>query len=123
MPGLHISLGIFYRLFTLLESSCNEWDLELAQYASQPDTLHSYKLYSSAVHNLVKLKQELSANAKSEEANAADQLATFLAIRVMPQAQIDFSRQAASSMWKKIEDLVSMLIAHDLHVHVHSDRK
>ena len=87
MPGLHISLGIFYRLFTLLETSCHQWDLELAQHASQPDTLHSYKLYSSALHNLVKLRQDLSA--ETEEANAADQLASFLAVRGMPHAGSD----------------------------------
>ena len=72
MPGLHISLGIFYRLFTLLETSCHQWDLDLAQHASQPGTQHSYKL-----------KQELSA--ETEEASAADQLATFLAVRGMPR--------------------------------------
>ena len=110
MPGLHISLGIFYRLFTLLETSCHQWDLELAQYASQPDTLHSYKLYSSSLHNLVKLKQELSE--ETEEANAADQLATFLAVRGAPQHQIDYCRQAATTMRKKIEEIVSSHIIH-----------
>ena len=99
MPGLHISLGIFYRLFTLLETSCRQWDNELAQHVSQPDTLHSYKLYSSAVHNLAKLQQELST--ETEEANAADQLATFLAVRGRPQAQVDYCRQAASTLRKK----------------------
>ena len=83
MPGLHISLGIFYRLFTLLETSCHQWDLELAQHASQPDTLHSYKLYSSALHNLVKLRQDLSA--ETEEANAADQLASFWLSKECPR--------------------------------------
>ena len=78
MPGLHISLIIFYRLFTLLETSCDQWDLELAQHASQPDTL------AGALHNLVKLRQDLSA--ETEEANAADQLASFLAVRGMPPA-------------------------------------
>ena len=29
-PGLHISLGIFYRLFKLLESECHRLDLKLA---------------------------------------------------------------------------------------------
>ena len=65
MPGLHISLGIFYRLFTLLETSCHQLDLELAQHASQ-DTLHSYKLYSAAIHNLMRLEETL--NTEHEEA-------------------------------------------------------
>lgn len=30
LPGLHITLGIFFRLFTLLEDQCHALDLELA---------------------------------------------------------------------------------------------
>jgi hypothetical protein len=30
-PGLHISLGIFYRLFTLLEMDCHKLDLRMAR--------------------------------------------------------------------------------------------
>ena len=31
IPGLHISLGIFNLLFTLLENACHELDLQLAE--------------------------------------------------------------------------------------------
>ena len=105
MPGLHISLGIFYRLFTLLETSCHQLDLELAQHASQEDTLHSYKLYSAAIHKLMGLEETL--NTEREEADAAEQLVTYLAVRGMPHTQIDYCRQAASSLRKKIEAIVS----------------
>ncbi len=30
-PGLHLSLGIFDRLYTLLEEACQELDLQLAE--------------------------------------------------------------------------------------------
>ena len=46
-------------------------------------------LYSRAIHNLAKLEQELSST-ETEEANAADQLATFLAVCGMPQVQDDY---------------------------------
>ena len=31
MPGLHLSLGIFNRLYDLLEDACEQLDLELAE--------------------------------------------------------------------------------------------
>lgn len=34
MPGLHITLGIFLRLFTLMEDECHKLDLEMAALAS-----------------------------------------------------------------------------------------
>ena len=48
MPGLHVTLGIFDRLFELLEEACYQLDVELAKRDTQPDTLHSFKLYSTA---------------------------------------------------------------------------
>ena len=74
--SLHISLGVFYWLFTLLESSCHRLDLELAQHASQPDTLHSFQWYSAAIHNLQSLNE--ARNTATVEAYAAEQLASYL---------------------------------------------
>ena len=34
LPGLHISLGVFDRLWTLLEDACTELDLLLAEHIS-----------------------------------------------------------------------------------------
>ena len=101
MPGLHISLGIFYRLFTLLETEAHKPDLELAQHSSQADTLHFYRVYSEAVHKLTELKDTL---ATQREADAAEQIATYLAVRGMSSTQIEYCRQAASSLRKKIEE-------------------
>lgn len=106
MPGLHISLGIIYRLFTLLESSFHQLDLELAQHASQPDTLHSFKLYSAAIHKLEKLNEAQSTGI--EEADAAKQLASYLTLRGMPQQQIEYCRQAAAVLRKNVQELVSL---------------
>lgn len=105
MPGLHISLGVFYQLFTLLESSCHRLDLELAQHASQPDTLHSFQRYSAAIHNLQRLNE--ARNTATEEADAAEQLASYLTIRGMAQQQIDYCRQAAAALRKNVDQIVS----------------
>ena len=112
MPGLHITLGIFYRLFTLLELSCHQLDLELAQHASQPDTLHSFRLYSAAIHNLEKLNEACSTGIK--EANAAEQLASYLTIRGMSKQRIEYCRQAAAVLHEYVEQLVSSVYTADI---------
>ena len=102
MPGLHISLGIFYRLFSLLESSCHQLDLELAQHASQPDTLHSFRLYSASIYKLQKLYE--ARRTGIEEADAAEQLASYLTIRGMPQQRIEYCRQVAAVLRKMLNN-------------------
>ena len=34
LPGLHITLGVFFRLFTLLEDECHNLDLQMAASSS-----------------------------------------------------------------------------------------
>ena len=82
MPGLHISLGIFFRLFELLEDSCKKLDLALAQHSSHPDSLHSFRLCSAAVHKVAELEGEIYN--VTEEAQAAEQLSTCLALKGYP---------------------------------------
>ena len=79
MPGLHITLAIFYRLFVLLEEACHLLDVKLAESGRQDDTLHSFKLYSAAVQTISELEKERAR--EEEEASAAEQLSTFLAVR------------------------------------------
>ena len=105
MPGLHISLGIFFRLFTLLETACHQLDLSLATQGEQDDTRHSYRLYSNALSSLTKLEEERNHN--EEEAQAAEQLSTFLAVRGVAHTQVEFCQQAAAELRRKVQDLVS----------------
>ena len=50
LPGLHITLGIFYRLFTLLEDECHKLDIEMASLTSpQSEDRQSYVDYSKVV--------------------------------------------------------------------------
>ena len=105
MPGLHITLGIFHRLFVLLEADCHMLDVKLAESGSQDDTLHSYKLYSAALHNVNNLEEEKRRD--TEEALAAEQLSTFLAVRGADLRQVEFCRQAAAELRRNIATLVS----------------
>ena len=51
LPGLHITLGFFLRLFTLLEDECHKLDLELAALKSPLESdWASYTSYTSRVH-------------------------------------------------------------------------
>ena len=105
MPGLHITLGIFYRLFVLLEEACHLLDVKLANAGRQEDTLHSFKLYSTALQNISELEEEKQR--EEEEASAAEQLRTFLAVRGADVQQVEFCRQAAAELRHKVVTLVS----------------
>ena len=104
MPGLHITLGIFYRLFQLLEDQCKQQDLALAEHSSQPDSLHSFWLYSAALHKVAKLEEHITN--ETEEAEAAEQLSTYLALKGYPQSQVEYCRDAAARLRQQIEKLV-----------------
>ena len=56
LPGLHITLGIFYRLFTLLEEACHKQDLRVVMEDSVDDGGVSYGRYVEAVRKLPQLK-------------------------------------------------------------------
>ena len=105
MPGLHITLGIFDRLFDLLEEACHLLDVKLAESGRQEDTLHSFKLYSTALQNISELEEERQR--EDEEASAAEQLSTFLAVRGADIQQVEFCRQAAAELQRKVATLVS----------------
>ena len=104
MPGLHISLGIFFRLFELLEGCCKKLDLALAQHSSQPDTLHSFRLYSAALQKVAELETEI--RNETEEAEAAEQLSTYLALKGYPQQHVEYCRDAAAKLRRKLAQLV-----------------
>ena len=58
-PGLHITLGIFYRLWCLLEAGCHELDLELATRISPtPTDRDSFLRFSSLTKELAQLSQK-----------------------------------------------------------------
>ena len=58
-PGLHITLGIFYRLWCLLEAECHELDLELPICTSPtPADRESFQKYSTHAKKLAHLKEK-----------------------------------------------------------------
>ena len=51
-PGLHITLGIFYQLWCLLEAGCHKLDLELATRTSDRDSFQKYSALLKQLSNL-----------------------------------------------------------------------
>ena len=61
LPGLHITLGVFLRLFTLLEDECAKLDLEMAASASlQPGDRQGYIDHTSLIQKERALLDERS---------------------------------------------------------------
>ena len=59
LPGIHITLGVFYRLWSLLEKACHQLDLELAKRTAPLSVdRQSFSEYAVIVRDLASLKEE-----------------------------------------------------------------
>ena len=63
IPSLHLSLGIYKKLFDLFESACNDLDLQLCQLRAQHDDtdLPSSSNFEDQIITEAKRQQEISA--------------------------------------------------------------
>ncbi|KAL5494131.1 hypothetical protein EMCRGX_G015408 [Ephydatia muelleri] len=76
-PGLHITLGIFTKLYGLLEDECHALDLELALLSSE-EAHSSFDTYSQELQMLRSLQSELK---QAEEAYAVlQQMITYVSL-------------------------------------------
>ena len=87
LPGLHISLGIFFRLYTLMEEACHELDLAAADLSNEGGV--SFSAYSADLQALSKLKDE--AQMCEHGIHTLDQLCT-----VCPHSPTRQSKHTAS---------------------------
>ena len=77
LPGLHITLGIFTKLYGLLEDECHALDLELALLSSE-EAHSSFDTYSQELQMLRSLQSELN---QAEEAYAVlQQMTTYVSL-------------------------------------------
>ena len=59
LPGLHISLGIFMKIWNLMERECHQLDLRLAQLtAGQTGDRARFLEYSALIHEISNLQEE-----------------------------------------------------------------
>ncbi len=94
-----MSLGIFYRLFTLLEGECQRLDLEMAARKSGEGIGGaSFQRHIAALKKLSALREEQEV--EQQQASLVTQMATYLSLTV-PGAQqhpsVQRLRQEASA--------------------------
>ena len=107
-PSLHISLGIFHRLFTLLEQECHDLDLLLAKREDvhlQPGT--EFENYYTIRKQIRSLEQQVTSH--HQQAIALDQVASLFALTLKQpeqKPQLQSVRQEAIRCRKRITELV-----------------
>ena len=116
LPGLHITLGVFFRLFSLLEDQCHALDLELAtSQASSSGDRPSYATYTRQVQEertLLDQKEKIEG-----EVSWLQQTLSFLAINSSNPA----SDPAMLAVTKVIKDK-NMTIGHYNEIHCFSSQ-
>ena len=106
-PALHITLGVFYRLFTLFERECHQLDLTAALHTSSAPgpSLESFRSYSKAlqeVHRITDLIEE-----ERSGLNGLQQLVSYLTISLTsPQAAMQCLHQQLVTKRERIKQLV-----------------
>lgn len=107
-PGLHITLGIFFRLFTLLEDACHE--LDVRGFLQGMDGGEAYEAY------VLSYRRKMELVDKCRQVTAAisilDQLVTLFtlttAITSTPSqlAQLGQLQSAIADKKKELQDMV-----------------
>ena len=122
IPGLHLSLGIFNRLFSLLENACHELDLLQAEKIGGENTAGtSFGRYSAALRKMMEQKRLLDVTEQiiRDGSHLIAQLATRLADpETNPQLQmcqdwmLQQTRKAESLVLKDLLGSVCMHVKH-----------
>ena len=61
IPGLHMTQGVFMKLFRLLEATCHQFDLQLAYtYQEKSSSSSSFTKYTEELHKLQVAKAKLA---------------------------------------------------------------
>jgi hypothetical protein len=108
LPALHISLGIFYRLYTLLEQAAHQLDLQLAQERSGGELGgETFGEYSQKIEKLHQLTEERDAHVQAIA--ALEELVPRMALTATSEdsarAQINYVEQGINECRKKAQEL------------------
>lgn len=110
IPGLHLTLGIYNRLWSLLEDACAELDLRLAASGDSGEGGLSYSLYSSRLKQRSELQSQLQT--QLGYASVAEQLATYLSMS-LPNPESNQTLQGllkeAAAARKKADEMVKVV--------------
>ena len=112
LPVLHITLGIFYRLFTLLEDECHKLDLAMAaQTTPLTNDRDSYTAYSNLVHQERSLLDQKTAI--EGEIQWLDQMVSYLTLNSTNPSNdptLQATLKIAGEKKKKKSDLVCFFL-------------
>lgn len=99
-----MSLGIYDRLWELLERACTELDLQLAHHSTEEGgDGNTYQQYIAA------LRKRFSHVTEDTRATTLEQLATFFSLHIPNEAhrrQLVILRKEASLAWLRVNALV-----------------
>ena len=119
IPGLHLSLGIFNRLYELLETACQKLDLELASKDEATGVGGpSFQSYSIIYKQLVELKEKQKATIAGRD--ILSQLLVYLIVRVpVPQGNhtIQNLQQQLSLLQQQVSTMVSTTLFYGYKLH------
>ena len=110
MPALHISLGIFQRLFQLYEEACHELDVKLAAtLTTSPEANQHFNDYITVLKKIADNKDTICQCEVMAESN--DQLAIWFALNAEDnsevQEQVEQLMQEAQHLRQQADRLVS----------------
>ena len=109
LPGLHITQGIFQKIFTLLQEECHELDLKLAHQHSSEQRHGSFSLYADALQQLHKAYEDL--DAAKQSATALEQLMVYLSVAVGPtNPLVQGLIQESTDSRRNVQELVKLII-------------
>ena len=114
LPALHISMGIFYKLYSILEEECHLLDLKLAlQLSTDAElTTASYEEYATAVRELTAYKEQLEV--LRQEYRSLKDLFNYSAIIVGESSPLLSSLiEDDANYSRKIAKLVSYLVGNN----------
>lgn len=111
IPALHISLGIFQRLYTLLENACHDLDVKLAAVAVPVEAKESYMRYAAQLASIRDMEDSMAAALRAAE--SLQQMALHLALRDSDAGTVVLVTRLLSEAQKQqleADSLVSALI-------------
>ena len=86
IPALHISLGIFNKIFKLFQDACHSLDIKLAESLSTPeDSSISFKEYCATKQKMKDYQKQL--NFYNESAITSEEIAMWIAMDEDNEAQ------------------------------------
>eukprot|EP00731_Ephydatia_muelleri_P009881 Em0005g467a len=106
LPGLHITQGIFVKIFDLLEDACRQLDLQLAYtYTEESSSSSSFTKYAEELHKLQVAKAKL---AEAQDAMVTlEEAITYIVIAHGEDSQItEFLMQQVEDMRQSVEKMV-----------------